>query len=140
MRGDGVEHSLFGEGRVVEIDGDNVVVYFKKGLTKQLNIAFCATQKIMKWLWEPKELVASDILAGLAWCYMCTCATASVRGVVVYAGQNIVVVRDWLGNVQLGLALARRVACIGTSCRCKALFVKYEKKQACKSKLASCRN
>ncbi|HSX52966.1 MAG TPA: UvrD-helicase domain-containing protein [Patescibacteria group bacterium] len=44
--GDGVEHSLFGQGRVVEIDGDNAVIYFKKGGTKQLNISFAPLKKL----------------------------------------------------------------------------------------------
>ncbi len=44
--GDGVRHSLFGEGRVMEIDGDNAVIYFKGKGARKLNIAFAPLEKI----------------------------------------------------------------------------------------------
>jgi DNA helicase-2/ATP-dependent DNA helicase PcrA len=43
--GDQVRHQLFGKGTVMEVDGDNVAVYFKgKGL-KKLNVAFAPLEK-----------------------------------------------------------------------------------------------
>jgi DNA helicase-2/ATP-dependent DNA helicase PcrA len=44
--GDGVKHSLFGVGTVVELDGDNATIYFKGKGTKRLNIAFAPLEKI----------------------------------------------------------------------------------------------
>lgn len=44
--GDGVKHQVFGMGTVLEIDGDNVVVYFKGKGTKKLNIAFAPLEKL----------------------------------------------------------------------------------------------
>lgn len=44
--GDHVRHQLFGLGQVMEVDGDNVAIYFKgKGL-KKLNIAFAPIDKV----------------------------------------------------------------------------------------------
>lgn len=44
--GDVVEHGTFGTGTVVEIEGDNAVVYFKNKGPKKLNIAFAPLKKI----------------------------------------------------------------------------------------------
>jgi DNA helicase-2/ATP-dependent DNA helicase PcrA len=44
--GDGVKHQLFGVGTVMEIDGDNAVIYFKGKGTKKLNIAFAPLEKL----------------------------------------------------------------------------------------------
>lgn len=44
--GDGVRHRLFGAGTVMEIDGDNAVIYFKGKGTRKLNIAFAPLEKI----------------------------------------------------------------------------------------------
>jgi DNA helicase-2/ATP-dependent DNA helicase PcrA len=44
--GDGVKHSIFGVGTVVELDGENATVYFKGKGTKKLNIAFAPIEKI----------------------------------------------------------------------------------------------
>ncbi|HUC89666.1 MAG TPA: UvrD-helicase domain-containing protein [Patescibacteria group bacterium] len=44
--GDKVRHSLFGEGTVVEMDGDNATIYFKGKGTKKLNIAFAPIEKL----------------------------------------------------------------------------------------------
>lgn len=44
--GDGVRHKLFGEGRVVEIDGETVTIYFKGKGTKKLNAAFAPLEKL----------------------------------------------------------------------------------------------
>jgi DNA helicase-2/ATP-dependent DNA helicase PcrA len=44
--GDVVRHKIFGEGTVVEISGDNAVVYFKNKGAKKLNTAFAPLEKI----------------------------------------------------------------------------------------------
>jgi DNA helicase-2/ATP-dependent DNA helicase PcrA len=44
--GDGVKHQLFGLGTVVEVDGDNVTIYFKGKGTKKLNVAFAPIEKL----------------------------------------------------------------------------------------------
>lgn len=44
--GDGVRHHLFGEGQVMELDGDNAVIYFKGRGPKKLNIAFAPLEKL----------------------------------------------------------------------------------------------
>lgn len=44
--GDAVKHSVFGQGTVMEIDGDNVVVYFKGKGAKKLNLSFAPLQKL----------------------------------------------------------------------------------------------
>lgn len=46
QEGDSVRHQLFGVGTVLEIDGDNVAVYFKGKGTKKLNIAFAPLEKL----------------------------------------------------------------------------------------------
>lgn len=46
QEGDSVRHQLFGTGTVLEIDGDNVAVYFKGKGTKKLNIAFAPLEKL----------------------------------------------------------------------------------------------
>jgi DNA helicase-2/ATP-dependent DNA helicase PcrA len=43
--GDRVRHKLFGVGTVMEIDGDNVAVYFKGKGVKKLNTAFAPLEK-----------------------------------------------------------------------------------------------
>lgn len=44
--GEKVKHQLFGIGTVLEIEGENVVIYFKGKGTKKLNIAFAPLEKI----------------------------------------------------------------------------------------------
>ena len=44
--GDGVRHQLFGEGQVMELDGDNAVIYFKGRGAKKLNISFAPLEKL----------------------------------------------------------------------------------------------
>lgn len=44
--GDSVWHQLFGTGTVVELEGDNAVVYFKGKGSKKLNIAFAPLEKL----------------------------------------------------------------------------------------------
>lgn len=44
--GDSVKHQIFGTGTVVELHGDNAVVYFKGRGSKKLNIAFAPLEKL----------------------------------------------------------------------------------------------
>jgi DNA helicase II / ATP-dependent DNA helicase PcrA len=44
--GDKVSHSLFGEGHVMEMEGDNVVIYFKGKGSKKLNLSFAPLKKL----------------------------------------------------------------------------------------------
>ena len=44
--GDSVKHDVFGTGTVMEVDGDNVVVYFKGKGSKKLNVSFAPLQKL----------------------------------------------------------------------------------------------
>ncbi|HTE22689.1 MAG TPA: UvrD-helicase domain-containing protein [Candidatus Limnocylindria bacterium] len=44
--GDTVKHDVFGQGTVMEADGDNVVVYFKGKGAKKLNVSFAPLQKL----------------------------------------------------------------------------------------------
>lgn len=44
--GDRVKHDVFGQGTVMEIDGDNAVVYFKGKGAKKLNVSFAPLQKL----------------------------------------------------------------------------------------------
>lgn len=44
--GDRVKHQLFGEGTVVELNGDNAVIYFKGKGSKKLNIAFAPLERL----------------------------------------------------------------------------------------------
>ncbi len=44
--GDGVRHQAFGEGVVLEVDGDNVAVHFKSKGVKKLNTAFAPLEKV----------------------------------------------------------------------------------------------
>lgn len=46
QEGDGVRHQVFGEGRVLEVDGDNIAVHFKTKGIKKLNIAFAPLEKL----------------------------------------------------------------------------------------------
>lgn len=46
FEGDIIRHKIFGEGRVVEVDGDNVVIYFKSKGSKKININFAPIEKI----------------------------------------------------------------------------------------------
>ena len=46
QEGDTVRHQLFGIGNVMEVDGDNVAVYFKGKGAKKLNISFAPLEKI----------------------------------------------------------------------------------------------
>lgn len=44
--GDAVKHQVFGEGSVIEVDGDNVAVHFKNKGIKKLNTAFAPLEKL----------------------------------------------------------------------------------------------
>jgi DNA helicase-2/ATP-dependent DNA helicase PcrA len=44
--GDTVKHSLFGQGTIMELDGDNATIYFKGKGAKKLNIAFAPLEKL----------------------------------------------------------------------------------------------
>jgi transcription elongation factor GreA-like protein len=44
--GDRVKHQLFGIGRVLEVEGDNVAVDFKGSGIKKLNIGFAPLEKL----------------------------------------------------------------------------------------------
>lgn len=44
--GDSVRHQLFGQGTVLEIEGENATIYFKGKGTKRLNIAFAPLEKL----------------------------------------------------------------------------------------------
>ncbi len=44
--GDKVQHQVFGAGTVVEVDGENVTVYFKGRGSKRLNMSFAPLQKL----------------------------------------------------------------------------------------------
>jgi DNA helicase-2/ATP-dependent DNA helicase PcrA len=44
--GDGVRHTQFGVGTVLELDGDNAVIYFKGKGAKKLNISFAPLEKL----------------------------------------------------------------------------------------------
>jgi DNA helicase-2/ATP-dependent DNA helicase PcrA len=44
--GDGVRHQVFGLGTVMEIAGDNAVIYFKGKGTRKLNISFAPLEKL----------------------------------------------------------------------------------------------
>lgn len=44
--GDHVKHQVFGEGQVMEVDGDNAVIYFKGKGSKKLNVAFAPLEKL----------------------------------------------------------------------------------------------
>ncbi len=46
IEGDAVRHDLFGTGTVMEVDGDNIVIYFKGKGSKKLNTAFAPLQKL----------------------------------------------------------------------------------------------
>jgi len=46
FEGDIIQHKIFGEGRVVEVEGDNLVIYFKNRGTKKININFAPIEKI----------------------------------------------------------------------------------------------
>lgn len=46
IEGDVVRHKIFGEGTVVEMAGDSVVVYFKNKGAKKLNMAFAPLEKL----------------------------------------------------------------------------------------------
>jgi DNA helicase-2/ATP-dependent DNA helicase PcrA len=44
--GDDVRHQVFGQGTVMEIDGDTAVIYFKGKGTRKLNISFAPLEKL----------------------------------------------------------------------------------------------
>lgn len=44
--GDGVRHKIFGQGTVLEIEGDNAVIYFKGKGARKLNISFAPLEKL----------------------------------------------------------------------------------------------
>ena len=44
--GDGVQHELFGQGTVVELDGDTATIYFQQKGPKKLNISFAPLKKL----------------------------------------------------------------------------------------------
>jgi DNA helicase-2/ATP-dependent DNA helicase PcrA len=45
-QGDAIKHDLFGEGTVVEIEGETATILFKGGSSKRLNIAFAPIVKL----------------------------------------------------------------------------------------------
>ena len=44
--GDVVRHQHFGEGTIMEMDGDNVAVYFRNQGMKKLNLAYAKLEKL----------------------------------------------------------------------------------------------
>jgi DNA helicase-2/ATP-dependent DNA helicase PcrA len=44
--GDAVRHQVFGQGTVMELDGDNAVIYFKGKGSKKINISFAPIEKL----------------------------------------------------------------------------------------------
>jgi DNA helicase-2/ATP-dependent DNA helicase PcrA len=44
--GDGVKHEIFGQGTVMEIEGDTAVIYFKGKGARKLNISFAPLEKL----------------------------------------------------------------------------------------------
>ncbi len=44
--GDAVKHPLFGQGTIVELDGDNATIFFKGKGVKKLNVAFAPLEKL----------------------------------------------------------------------------------------------
>lgn len=44
--GDGVKHKLFGQGTIVELDGDTATIYFQGAGPKRLNISFAPLERI----------------------------------------------------------------------------------------------
>ncbi len=46
LEGDMVRHQVFGEGQVMEMDGDTAVIYFKGRGSKKLNVAFAPLEKL----------------------------------------------------------------------------------------------
>ncbi|HET7060031.1 MAG TPA: UvrD-helicase domain-containing protein [Candidatus Saccharimonadales bacterium] len=44
--GDGVRHQVFGQGTVLEVEGDNVTVYFKGKGARKLNMSFAPLEKL----------------------------------------------------------------------------------------------
>lgn len=44
--GDGVRHKIFGQGTVLNLEGDNATIYFNGKGTKKLNIAFAPLEKL----------------------------------------------------------------------------------------------
>jgi DNA helicase-2/ATP-dependent DNA helicase PcrA len=44
--GDGVKHQLFGQGTIVELEGDTATIYFQGKGPKRLNIAFAPLEKL----------------------------------------------------------------------------------------------
>jgi DNA helicase-2/ATP-dependent DNA helicase PcrA len=44
--GDGVKHQIFGQGTIVELNGDVATIYFQGKGAKQLNVAFAPLEKI----------------------------------------------------------------------------------------------
>lgn len=47
-QGDAVKHQIFGEGTVMEVDGDNLAIYFKTRGMKKINAAFAPLQRLEK--------------------------------------------------------------------------------------------
>jgi DNA helicase-2/ATP-dependent DNA helicase PcrA len=46
-QGDRVRHGVFGEGTIMEMDGDNAAVYFTRlGSMKKLNVSFAPLEKL----------------------------------------------------------------------------------------------
>jgi DNA helicase-2/ATP-dependent DNA helicase PcrA len=44
--GNSVEHAVFGQGTVLEVEGDTAVIYFKGRGTKKLNTGFAGLKKL----------------------------------------------------------------------------------------------
>jgi DNA helicase-2/ATP-dependent DNA helicase PcrA len=45
-QGDGVRHQVFGQGTVLEIEGDNALIYFKGKGNRKINISFAPLEKL----------------------------------------------------------------------------------------------
>jgi hypothetical protein len=44
--GDGVRHQLFGEGTIVELEGETATIFFRGKGPKRLNISFAPLEKL----------------------------------------------------------------------------------------------
>ncbi|OGL34787.1 hypothetical protein A3F05_01110 [Candidatus Saccharibacteria bacterium RIFCSPHIGHO2_12_FULL_47_17] len=44
--GDGVRHQVFGEGTVLDVEGETATIYFKKRGSKRINLAFAPLEKL----------------------------------------------------------------------------------------------
>ncbi len=46
FEGDAIHHEIFGNGTVLEVEGDNAAIYFKGKGTKKINVAFAPIKKL----------------------------------------------------------------------------------------------